>query len=120
MQISAASGRFCFTFRARRPPIWSWRSGKTEMPTCSTARTWAAPDVAPLAILKVGGTIITAAVAYTTPTGSYVVFKGAGMGCPNMTTGAFTAIKVSAASPPAAVDRVVRGRGRDSPRRRSA
>jgi hypothetical protein len=56
--------------------------------------------VAPLAILKVGGTIITAAVAYTTPSGSYVVFKGAGTGCPNMTTGAFTAIKVSAASPP--------------------
>jgi hypothetical protein len=56
--------------------------------------------VAPLAILPVGGTIITSAVAYTTPNGSYVVFKGAGTGCPNMTTGAFTAIKVSAASPP--------------------
>ncbi len=56
--------------------------------------------VTPLAILKVGGVIITSSVAYTTPAGSYVVFKGAGMGCPNMTTGAFTAIKVSAASPP--------------------
>ena len=57
-------------------------------------------NATPLAILKVGGTIITAAVAYTTPNGSYVVFKGAGVGCPNMTTGAFTAIKISAASPP--------------------
>jgi hypothetical protein len=56
--------------------------------------------VMPLAILKVGGTIITSSVAYTTPTATYVVFKGAGTGCPNMTTGAFTAIKVSAASPP--------------------
>src|SRR5439155_116340 len=56
--------------------------------------------VMPLAILQVGGTIITAAVAYTTPNGSYVVFKGSGVGCPNMTTGAFTAIKVSATSPP--------------------
>ncbi len=58
-------------------------------------------NAAPLGILKVGGTIITSAVAYTTATATYVVFKGAGMGCPNMTTGAFTAIKVSAASPPA-------------------
>jgi len=58
------------------------------------------PNAAPLAILKVGGTIITAAVAYSTPTASYVVFKGAGVGCPNMTTGGYTAIKVSAASPP--------------------
>ncbi len=57
-------------------------------------------NATPLGILKVGGTIITAAVGYTTPNGTYVVFKGAGVGCPNMTTGAFTAIKVSAASPP--------------------
>ncbi len=57
--------------------------------------------VMPLSILKVGGTIITSAVAYSTPTATYVVFKGAGTGCPNMTTGAFTAIKVSAALPPA-------------------
>jgi hypothetical protein len=46
------------------------------------------------------GAIINAAVAYTTATGSYVVFRGAGTGCPGA-TGGLTAIKVSATAPPA-------------------
>jgi hypothetical protein len=44
--------------------------------------------------------MINAAVAYTTATGSYVVFRGAGVGCPGA-TGGLTAIRISAASPPA-------------------
>jgi hypothetical protein len=43
--------------------------------------------------------IITAAAAYTTAQNTYVVFKGAGMGCPSG-QGQVTALKVSAASPP--------------------
>ncbi len=44
--------------------------------------------------------IINAAAAYSTAQGSYVVFKGAGSGCPNG-QGQITALKISAASPPA-------------------
>jgi hypothetical protein len=44
--------------------------------------------------------IINGATAYSTAQGSYVVLKGAGMGCPNG-PGQLTAVKVSAASPPA-------------------
>jgi hypothetical protein len=59
-------------------------------------------DAQPLAGAPVhAGTIIQAAVAYTTSLGTYVAFKGAGMGCPAGQTGGLTAIKVSAASPPA-------------------
>ena len=51
---------------------------------------------APLAIRTVsGGGIINAAVAYTTATASYVVFKGAGSGCPSGQTGGLTAIKIA-------------------------
>jgi len=57
-------------------------------------------DAAPLASRAVGGVIINAAVAYTTATGSYVVFRGAGVGCPGA-TGGLTAIRISATSPPA-------------------
>ena len=59
-------------------------------------------DAQPLASLVVAnGNIIQAAVAYTTSLGTYVVFKGTGVGCPAGQTGGLTAIKVSAASPPA-------------------
>jgi outer membrane protein assembly factor BamB len=47
------------------------------------------------------GSIINAAAAYTTPKGSYVVFKGAGQGCPAGQSGGLAAFKISAASPPA-------------------
>ncbi|HET6149975.1 MAG TPA: hypothetical protein VFH68_20715 [Polyangia bacterium] len=58
-------------------------------------------DAAPLTSLAVAnGAIIQAAVAYTTATASYVVFRGTGVGCPGGQTGGLTAIKVSAASPP--------------------
>jgi len=59
-------------------------------------------DATPLTSLTVAnGVIIQAAVAYTTATGSYVVFRGAGVGCPAGQTGGLTAIRISAASPPA-------------------
>jgi hypothetical protein len=59
-------------------------------------------DAQPLAGATVAaGTIINAAVAYTTALGTYVVFRGAGVGCPAGQSGGLTAIKVSAASPPA-------------------
>ena len=46
--------------------------------------------------------IINAPAAYTTSSGTFVVFKGAGTGCPSGQSGGLTAIKISAASPPAA------------------
>jgi hypothetical protein len=50
----------------------------------------------PLAIRTVsGGGIINAAVAYTTATASYVVFRGTGSGCPSGQTGGLTAIKIA-------------------------
>jgi PQQ enzyme repeat len=59
-------------------------------------------DAAPLTSLTVASnTIITAASAYTTALGTYVVFRGAGAGCPAGQSGGLTAIRVSAASPPA-------------------
>jgi outer membrane protein assembly factor BamB len=52
--------------------------------------------------LKVAnGTIIQAAAAYTTPMGTYFVFRGGVTGCPTGSTGGLMAVKVSAASPPA-------------------
>ena len=44
--------------------------------------------------------IINAAAAYRTSRGVYVVFKGAGIGCPDGAVGDLTAIKISAADPP--------------------
>jgi len=58
-------------------------------------------DAAPLTSLTVaGGVIINSGVAYTTPMGSYIVFRGAGAGCPGG-TGGLTAVRVTAAAPPA-------------------
>jgi hypothetical protein len=56
----------------------------------------------PLVLASVAtGNIINAAVAYTTPTATYVVFKGTGKNCPSGQSGGLAAIKISAASPPA-------------------
>jgi outer membrane protein assembly factor BamB len=56
----------------------------------------------PLVLASVSsGAIITAAAAYSTPQASYVVFKGAGRGCPSGQSGGLAAFKISAASPPA-------------------
>ena len=44
--------------------------------------------------------IINGPVAYTTSQGTYVAFKGRGMGCPNGMSGGLTALKIGAASPP--------------------
>jgi hypothetical protein len=44
--------------------------------------------------------IINAAVAYTTPTATYVAFKGAGIGCPGGTSGDLAAIAIGAMAPP--------------------
>jgi hypothetical protein len=44
--------------------------------------------------------IINAAVAYTTPTATYVAFKGAGVGCPGGASGDLAAIRISAMAPP--------------------
>jgi hypothetical protein len=56
----------------------------------------------PVATRKVAnGTIIQAAAVYTTPMGTYFVFRGGVTGCPSGMTGGLMAVKVSAASPPA-------------------
>jgi putative pyrroloquinoline-quinone binding quinoprotein len=46
------------------------------------------------------GSIITAAAAYTTARGNYVVFKGSGRDCPGGKTGDLTALRIEPASPP--------------------
>jgi hypothetical protein len=48
-----------------------------------------------------GGAIINAAVSYRTAMGTYVVFRGAGSGCPSG-SGSMTALRITAASPPVA------------------
>jgi hypothetical protein len=55
---------------------------------------------APLAGATVSGGVITASVAYTTPSGTFVAFKGRGIGCPSGQSGAFTAIKIGRGAPP--------------------
>jgi outer membrane protein assembly factor BamB len=55
----------------------------------------------PLVLASVAtGTIINAAAAYTTPNGSYVVFKGTGKNCPAGQSGGLAAFKIAPASPP--------------------
>jgi hypothetical protein len=44
--------------------------------------------------------IIQAAAAYTTSQGTYVVFRGNGVGCPAGQSGDLTAVRISAGSPP--------------------
>ena len=44
--------------------------------------------------------IINAAAAYSTARGTYVVFQGAGVGCPAGTSGNLTAVRIGAAAPP--------------------
>jgi hypothetical protein len=44
--------------------------------------------------------IIQAAAAYTTSHGTYVVFRGNGVGCPAGQSGDLTAVKINAGSPP--------------------
>jgi PQQ-like domain len=58
-------------------------------------------DATPLAKVAVStNAIINAAVAYTTPKGTYVVLKGQGEACPSGQAGNLTALKISATSPP--------------------
>lgn len=55
-----------------------------------------------LAITRVSQTpIINASVAYTTAQGSYLAFKGDGLGCPNG-PGNLTAVRITAGEPPTA------------------
>jgi hypothetical protein len=55
----------------------------------------------PLAKTQVSnGAIISAAAAYTTSKGTYVVFRGSGSNCPGG-TGGLVALKIGAANPPA-------------------
>jgi outer membrane protein assembly factor BamB len=46
------------------------------------------------------GAIITASAAYTTPSGTFVAFKGNGRGCPSGQSGSVTGLKIGAGSPP--------------------
>jgi hypothetical protein len=55
---------------------------------------------APLAGAAVASGVITASVAYMTPSGTFVAFKGRGIGCPSGQSGAFTAIKIAPTAPP--------------------
>jgi hypothetical protein len=62
------------------------------------------------------GPIITAAAAYATPRGTYVVFHGEGKGCPKGQSGDLTAVRIAPGSPPSArVAWCARQRGRGSP-----
>jgi len=72
---------------------------------------------AALARLEVSrGPIINAAAAYTTTQGTYVVFNGRGVGCPDGRVGDLTAIRIGAASPPTlAVAWCATQQGRGSP-----
>jgi hypothetical protein len=55
----------------------------------------------PLVLAPVAtGTIINAAAVYPTASGTYVVFKGTGKGCPSGQSGGLAAAKISAGSPP--------------------
>jgi hypothetical protein len=47
------------------------------------------------------GAIINAAAAYSTPLGTYVVFRGGGTSCPAGQSGDLTALKINPGSPPA-------------------
>ncbi|GAC1574989.1 MAG: hypothetical protein NVS3B20_06600 [Polyangiales bacterium] len=47
-----------------------------------------------------GDQIINAPAAYTTATGTYVVFRGNGIGCPAGQSGNLTAFKITATAPP--------------------
>ncbi len=54
-----------------------------------------------LAVAQVAsGVIINAAAAYTTALGTYVVFRGAGNGCPAGLGGDLTAVRISPGAPP--------------------
>jgi hypothetical protein len=59
-------------------------------------------DASPVAKVAVasGGPIIQATAAFTTSAGTFVVFKGSGVNCPGGQSGALTAFKIGAASPP--------------------
>jgi hypothetical protein len=59
-------------------------------------------DAAPIdKVAASANVIVSAAVAYTTPQGTYVVFSSAYTGlCPAGQTGALTALKISASTPP--------------------
>jgi outer membrane protein assembly factor BamB len=46
------------------------------------------------------GAIINAPATYTTPNGTFVVFKGSGSGCPSGQSGGLAAFKIAASSPP--------------------
>jgi hypothetical protein len=60
--------------------------------------------------------IINAAAAYRTALGVYVVFKGAGVGCPGGVAGDLTAIKIGVSEPPTiTVAWCARENGRGSP-----
>ena len=57
----------------------------------------------PLVLASVAsGEIVNAAAAYTTPNGTYVVFKGTGKSCPRGPSTGLAAFKIAAASPPTA------------------
>jgi hypothetical protein len=63
-----------------------------------------------------GGSIITAAAAYTTARGTYVVFRGVGAGCPGGRSGDLTAVRITAGAPPTvAVAWCARQNGSGSP-----
>jgi len=62
------------------------------------------------------GPIINAAAAYRTAAGSYVVFRGRGIGCPAGQSGDLIALRIAAASPPSiGVAWCASARGRGSP-----
>lgn len=62
------------------------------------------------------GAIINAAAVYTTPKGTFVVFRGEGTGCPAGQSGDVTAVKIGASSPPSlSVAWCAKASGRGSP-----
>ena len=62
------------------------------------------------------GPIINAAAAYTTAQGTYVVFRGEGIGCPGRGSGDLTAVRIAPGAPPSVrVAWCARQGGRGSP-----
>jgi hypothetical protein len=96
------SGPVLFTVPGANPSALAMQLGKDGKAYLLNRANLGGMDAAPLTGATVStSTVIQASVAYTTATATYVVLKGNGVGCPTGQSGGLTAVKVSAASPPA-------------------
>jgi outer membrane protein assembly factor BamB len=97
------AGPVLFTVPAANPSNLIMALGKDANAYLLNRANLGGMDAQPLVppTVVAGDQIINAAAAYTTATGTYVVFKNGGAtGCPAGQTGGLTAIRIAAASPP--------------------